>query len=340
MPLLPYIEQIVAGQELSEADSQAAMKLVLAGLASAPQLAALLMGMRMKGTTVNELVGFARAMREMAAPVEVGLPGAVLLDTCGTGGDGQGTFNISTVVAFVVAGAGVHVAKHGSRSATTHCGSADILEDLGVKLAISPADAARAIREIGIGFLFAQSIHTAMRHAHPVRADLKMRTVFNLLGPLTNPVANVQVVGAPSPETAKLLAGALARLGMVRGYVVHGFDGLDEVTTTGPTLVYEIQEGQIKQRTLDPGDFAVHVATVADLKGGDTARNIEIVRAVLAGERGPHRDIVIANSAVALAAAAQVETFLEGAAVAAVSIDTGAAREKLEALVRFTQKCA
>jgi anthranilate phosphoribosyltransferase len=340
MPLLPYIEQIVAGQELSEADSQAAMKLVLAGLASAPQLAALLMGMRMKGTTVNELVGFARAMREMAAPVEVGLPGAVLLDTCGTGGDGQGTFNISTVVAFVVAGAGVHVAKHGNRSATSHCGSADILEALGVKLAISPADAARAIREIGIGFLFAQSIHTAMRHAHPVRADLKMRTVFNLLGPLTNPVANVQVVGAPSPETAKLLAGALARLGMVRGYVVHGFDGLDEVTTTGPTLVYEIQEGQIKQRTLDPGDFAVHVATVADLKGGDTARNIEIVRAVLAGERGPHRDIVIANSAVALAAAAQVETFLEGAAVAAVSIDTGAAREKLEALVRFTQKCA
>ena len=340
MTLLPYIEQIAAGQELSEADSFAAMHVVLAGNASAPQIAAFLMGMRMKGPTVDELVGFARSMREMAAPVAVGLPGVPLLDTCGTGGDGAGTFNISTLVAFVTAGAGVHVAKHGNRSASSDCGSADLFEALGVNLAISPADAARAIREIGIGFLFAQSIHTAMRHAHPVRADLKMRTVFNLLGPLTNPVANVQVVGAPSPETAKLLAGALARLGMVRGYVVHGFDGLDEVTTTGPTLVYEIQEGQIKQRTLDPGDFAVHVATVADLKGGDTARNIEIVRAVLAGERGPHRDIVIANSAVALAAAAQVETFLEGAAVAAVSIDTGAAREKLEALVRFTQKCA
>jgi len=339
MPLLPYIEQIAAGQELSAADAQAAMNLVLSGRASAPQLAAFLMGMRMKGATVDELVGFAGAMREMAAPVDVGMPGAVLLDTCGTGGDGVGTFNISTLVAFVVAGAGVHVAKHGNRSATSHCGSADILEALGVKLATSPANAARAVREIGIGFFFAQSIHSAMKHAHPVRADLRMRTVFNLLGPLTNPVANVQVVGTPSPETAKLLAGALARLGMVRGYVVHGFDGMDEVTTTGPTLVYEIQEGQIKQRTLDPDDFALRKANPEDLKGGDTARNLEIARAVLAGERGPHRDIVIANSAVALVAAAQVETFLEGAAVAVVSIDSGAAREKLDALVRFTHAC-
>lgn len=340
MPLLPFIEQIAAGQQLSEADAQAAMRVVLAGQAGDPQLAAFLMAMRMKGLTVDELVGFADVMREMAEPVEMGMPGAVLLDTCGTGGDGAGTFNISTLVAFVVAGAGVHVAKHGNRSATSHCGSADILEALGVKLAIAPADVARAIREIGIGFFFAQSIHTAMKHAHRVRADLKMRTVFNLLGPLTNPVANVQVVGTPTPETAKLMAGALARLGMVRGYVVHGFDGLDEVTTTGPTLVYEVQEGQIRKRTLDPGDFALPTAKPADLKGGDTARNLEIARAVLAGERGPQRDIVIANSAVALSAAAQVETFLEGAAVAAVSIDTGVARDKLEALVHFTQQCA
>jgi len=339
MSLLPYIEQIAAGQELSEADSLAAMHVVLAGKATAPQLAAFLTAMQIKGPTVNELIGFARAMREMAAPVEVGLPGVPLLDTCGTGGDGQGTFNISTLVAFVVAGAGVHVAKHGNRSASSDCGSADIFEALGVKITISPADAARAIREIGIGFLFAQSIHTAMKHAHPVRAALRTRTVFNLLGPLTNPVANVQVVGAPSPEAAKLLAGALARLGMVRGYVVHGFDGLDEVSTTGPTLVYEIQEGQVKQRTLDPDDFAVRKAALADLKGGSKARNLEIARAVLAGERGPQRDIVIANSAVALVAIAQVETFLEGAAVAAVSIDTGAARDKLEALARFTQNC-
>jgi len=339
MSLLPYIEQIAAGQELSEADSFAAMHVVLAGQATAPQLAAFLTAMQIKGPTVDELIGFARVMREMAVPVEVGLPGIPLLDTCGTGGDGQGTFNISTLVALVAAGAGVHVAKHGNRSASSDCGSADIFEALGVNLAISPAGAARAIREIGIGFLFAQSIHTAMKHAHPVRAALRTRTVFNLLGPLTNPVANVQVVGAPSPEAAKLLAGALARLGMVRGYVVHGFDGLDEVSTTGPTLVYEIQEGQVKQRTLDPDDFAVRKAALADLKGGSKARNLEIARAVLAGERGPQRDIVIANSAVALVAIAQVETFLEGAAVAAVSIDTGAARDKLEALARFTQNC-
>jgi anthranilate phosphoribosyltransferase len=340
MSLLPYIEQIAAGQELSEAGSLAAMHVILAGEASAPQIAAFLMGMRMKGPTVDELIGFARAMREMAAPVDVGMPGVPILDTCGTGGDGQGTFNISTLVAFVVAGAGVHVAKHGNRSASSDCGSADMLEALGVKIAIAPADAARAIREIGIGFLFAQSIHTAMKHGHPVRADLKMRTVFNLLGPLTNPAANVHVAGAPSPETAKLLAGALARLGIVRGYVVHGFDGLDEVSTTGPTLVYEIQEGQVKQRTLDPDDFAVSKAVLADLKGGSKARNLEIAHAVLAGERGPHRDIVIANSAVALVAVGQVDTFLEGAAVAAVSLDSGAARGKLEALARFTQNCA
>lgn len=339
MSLLPYIELIGARQGLSEADSHAAMHLILTGEASAAQLAAFLMAMRMKGPTVDELVGFARAMREMAAPIDVGLPGVPLLDTCGTGGDGAGTFNISTLVALVAAGAGVHVAKHGNRSASSACGSADLLEAMGIELAISPNDAVRAIREIGIGFLFAQSIHTAMKHAHPVRTALRMRTVFNLLGPLTNPVANVQVVGVPSPESAGLLAGALARLGMVRGFVVHGSDGLDEVTTTGPTMVFEVQEGQMKQRTMEPVDFAVRTAVPADLKGGNVARNLEIAHAVLAGERGPHRDIVIANSAVALVAVAQVETFLEGAALAAVSLDTGAARGKLEALARFTQAC-
>jgi len=340
MSLLPYIERAGARQELSEGDAHAAMHLILAGETGAAQLAAFLMALRMKGLTVDEMVGFARAMREMAAPVDVGLPGVPLLDTCGTGGDGAGTFNISTLVALVVAGVGVHVAKHGNRSASSACGSADLLEALGVRLAVSPADSARAIREIGIGFLFAQSIHSAMKHAHPVRAELKMRTVFNLLGPLTNPAANVQVVGAPSAGAAELLAGALARLGMVRGFVVHGCDGLDEVTTTGPTMAFEIQEGQVKQRTLEPEDFGLRrPAAAGDLKGGDMARNLEIAHAVLAGARGPHRDVVIANSAVALVAVARVETFLEGAALAAVSLDSGAARAKLEALVQFTQAC-
>jgi len=336
MSLLPFIERLAGHGNLSESDAQAAMQTILEGRASQPQIAAFLMGMRMKSPTVDELVGFARAMRAMAQTVDVDLAGQPLLDTCGTGGDGSGTFNISTIAAFVVAGAGVHVAKHGNRSASSRCGSADLLEAMGIELALPPAEVARAIREVGIGFLFAQAMHSAMKHAHPVRADLKMRTVFNLLGPLTNPAsANAQLAGAPSADAAELIAQALARLGLRRGFVVHGSDGLDEVTTTGPTLAFEIHEGRVERRTLEPEDFAVHAASPADLKGGDKVRNLEIARAVLAGERGAHRDIVIANAATALVAAGQVETFLEGAAVAAVSLDTGAARGKAEALARF-----
>ena len=295
------------------------------------------MGLRMKGETVDELVGFARAMREMAAPVAVGLNGQTLLDTCGTGGDGTGTFNISTLAAFVAAGAGVRVAKHGNRSMSSRCGSADLLESLGIEIAVPPAEAARAIREVGIGFFFAPAFHTAMKHANPVRKDLRMRTVFNFLGPLTNPAgATAQIVGAPSVRAAELMAGALAALALHRGFVVHGSDGLDEITTTGPTLVFEIHDGKVERRTLEPTDFAVPIAAPEALKGGDRERNLEIARAVLGGGRGPHRDIVLVNAAAALVAAGKVETFLEGMAIAAVSIDSGAAREKAEALARFT----
>jgi anthranilate phosphoribosyltransferase len=336
MSLLPYIERLAERHDLSEADAQAAMRIILEGRASQPQIAAFLMGMRMKSPTAEELVGFARAMRLMATRVEVDLEGEPLLDTCGTGGDRAGTFNISTVAAFVIAGAGVRVAKHGNRSASSQCGSADLLESMGIDLALPPAETARAIREIGIGFLFAQAMHTAMKHAHPVRADLRMRTVFNLLGPLTNPAAaNAQLAGAPSPEAAELIANALAKLGLCRGFVVHGSDGLDEVTTTGPTLAFEIRDGAVERRTLEPTDFALPVASAADLKGGDRTRNLEIARAVLDGERGPRRDIVIANAATALVAAGRVTTFLEGAALAAVSLDSGAARAKVEALAAF-----
>ena len=208
---------------------------------------------------------------------------------------------------------------------------------MGIGIAFSPREAARAIREVGIGFLFAPAVHTAMKHAQPVRVDLKMRTVFNLLGPLTNPAgANAQLAGAPSPKAAELIAGALAALGLSRGFVVHGSDGLDEITTTGPTLVFEIRDGTVERRTLEPADFAVPTAVPADLKGGDRARNAAIAHAVLSGRRGPHRDIVLANAAAALVAAGRVPTFLEGAAIAAVSIDSGAARGKVEALARFT----
>ncbi|MBZ5725255.1 MAG: anthranilate phosphoribosyltransferase [Acidobacteriia bacterium] len=340
MSLLPYLERVAEKVNLPAADAEAAMHCILSGQASQPQIAAFLMALRMKGETVDELVGFARGMRRMAAPVDIGLEGKALLDTCGTGGDGLGTFNISTISAFAVAGAGVRVAKHGNRSISGHCGSADLLESMGIAIALSPANSARAIREIGIGFFFAPAFHTAMKHAHPVRVDLKMRTVFNLLGPLTNPAgASAQVVGAPSPEFAALMAGALAALGLAHGFVVHGSDGLDEITTTGPTLAFEVREGKVERRMLEPADFALPTALPLDLKGGDLARNAAIAKAVLSGERGPQRDIVLANAAAGLVAAGRVETFLEGAAIAAVSLDTGAARGKVEALARFTQSC-
>jgi anthranilate phosphoribosyltransferase len=335
MTLLPFIEKLVARRGLSAEEARDAMGTILAGEASEALLAAFLTALRMKGETVEELVGFARAIREKAAPVVVGIDGP-LLDTCGTGGDFAGTFNISTVAAFVVAGAGVRVAKHGNRSITSQCGSADLLEALGIEIAIAPAESARAIREIGIGFLFAPAVHSAMRHAQPVRRELKMRTAFNLLGPLTNPAgADAQIAGAPSEEAAGLIAGALAALGLRRGFVVHGCDGLDEITTTGPTLAFEIREGRAERRTLEPEDFALPRAAAADLKGGDKARNLAIARAILDGETGPRRDIVLANAAAGLAAAGKVETFREGMAIAAVSIDSGAARRKVEDLARF-----
>jgi anthranilate phosphoribosyltransferase len=293
------------------------------------------MGLRVKGETVDELVGFARVMRRMATPIDVGLPGETLLDTCGAGGDGADTFNISTVAAFVVAGAGVRVAKHGNRAVSSPlgCGSVDLLDSLGIVLPATPEDTARAIREVGIGFIFAPGVHTAMKHAAPVRAELRLRTVFNLLGPLTNPAnANVQLVGAPSERTAGLLAGALAVLGLKRGFVVHGSDGLDEITVTGPSVVYEIRNGEVERRTLEPSDFALRTATRDELRGGEKLRNCDIAQSVLNGAQGAPRDIVIANAAAALVAAGKVETFLEGAAIAAVSIDSGAARRKVAEL--------
>ena len=338
MSLLPYLERVLAHQNLSIDDARAAMQVILGGHASPPQIAAFLVALRMKGETADELAGFARTMRELAVKVDPQLNGATLLDTCGTGGDCSGTFNISTIAAFVVAGAGVHVAKHGNRSISSSCGSADLLEALRIKLAPAPEQSARAIREVGIGFLFAPAIHTAMKHAQPVRLELKTRTVFNLLGPLTNPAgATAQLVGAPSAAAAELMAGALVSLGLRRGFVVHGSDGLDEITTTGPTLAFEIRDGRIERRELEPTDFAVPAASPAEIRGGHKARNLEIAQAVLAGERGPQRDIVLANAAAALVAAGKVETFLEGTAIAAVSIDTGAAREKVETLALFTQ---
>ncbi len=340
MSLLPYLEPVTEKRNLTAEQAREAMRVILGGQASQPQLAGFVIAMRMKGETVEELVGFARAMREMAVPVEHGLVGETLLDTCGTGGDGAGTFNISTIAAFVVAGAGVHVAKHGNRSISNRGGgSADLLEAMGIQIALPPAESARAIREVGIGFLFAPHVHAAMKHANPVRTDLKMRTFFNLLGPLTNPAgASAQLAGVPSSRAGELISGALAAMGLKRGFVVHGSDGLDEITTTGTTLAFEIRDGHVERRTLEPEDFAVRRASPEDLVGGDKARSLEIATAVLAGTRGPQRDIVLVNAAAALVAAGKVDTFLEGMAIGTVSIDSGAARRKAAELAAFTSR--
>jgi anthranilate phosphoribosyltransferase len=339
MSLLPYLHRAIRREDLDTAAAQGAMEVILNGRASTAQIAAFLVALRMKGETAGELIGFARAMRAMSNRVTPLLEGEPLLDTCGTGGDAQGTFNISTIAAFVVAGAGVRVAKHGNRSTSSHCGSADVLERLGVKVAVEAEHVACAIREVGIGFMFAPAFHPAMKHAQAARLELKTRTIFNLLGPLTNPAgATAQLVGAPSPEAAGLMAEALAALGLARGFVVHGSDGLDEITITGSTLAFEISRGRVACRTIGPEDFGVETAPPEELKGGDADANCEIARAVLAGARGPKRDVVLVNSAAALVVADRAGSFAEGMAAAAESIDSGAARRKVEALAAFTRE--
>ena len=326
-------------EDLIEAEALAVMNEILSGQSTPTLIGALLVALSMKGETVDEIVGFARAMRSQASRIPCKTPASELVDTCGTGGDGSQSFNISTVSAFVVAGAGVHVAKHGNRSISSRCGSADVLEAAGVNVALTPEQMARSIDEVGIGFLFAPAIHTAMKHAGPVRAELKMRTVFNVLGPLTNPAgAAAQVLGVFEDRLAPMLAEALAHLGTARAFVVHGSDGLDEITTTGATRVAEVSGAGVSERTLTPNDFGLPRAEPQDLTGGDREENAAILRAILDGTRGPKRDIVLANASAALVAAGRAGNFREGVGLAEASIDGGKAKEKLDELARFTQQ--
>ena len=338
---------LAQGQDLSRSEAQNAMEEILSGRSEPVQIAQLLAALRFKGETVDELVGFATAMRRHATPVFSALrlpPGAVLVDTAGTGGDARGTFNISTVAAFVIAGAGVHVAKHGNRAFTSSCGSADVLEELGVRMDLPMERVARAIEEIGIGFLFAPAAHTAMRHAMTARRELKVRTVFNLLGPLTNPAgASAQIVGAFDASFTELMARALGELGVRRAFVVHGADGLDEISISEQTSVAEVRDGGVKSYTVAPEDFGLRRAPLESIRGGDVKHNARILTHILGGhdtphEHGPHRDIVLANSAAALVAAGRATDFLDGVRQAAESIDCGAARAKLDALIAFTQE--
>ena len=335
--LLHYLHRVAARENLSAGDAREAMLAILSGDATTAQIAAFLAALRTKGETADELLGFARAMREKSARVDAGLDSQPLLDTCGTGGDSASTFNISTIAAFVAAGAGIRVAKHGNRSISSRCGSADVLEALGVKVSLSNEDAARAIREVGIGFLFAPMLHPAMKHAQPARLELKMRTVFNLLGPLTNPAgATCQLIGAPSADAAELMAQALAGLDTQHAFVVHGSDGLDEVTTTGPTAVYQVKRQHIRKLAWQPADFGVKQSKPEDLRGGDRGQNREIAVAVLNGQRGAHRDIVLVNAAAALMAAGAAAYPREAMAQAAESVDSRAAWRKVEHLAHFT----
>jgi len=327
---LSYLHRIAAGEHLSAADAQLAMNALLEGDATPAQIAGFAVAIKMRGESAPELTGFARALREHMIVVDAG---ENLIDTCGTGGDHSGTFNISTVAAFVMAGAGARVAKHGGRSASSLTGSADVLEALGVRISMTPDEAAGAIREIGIGFLFAPNLHPAMKHAAPVRRELKMRSVFNLIGPLANPArAGTQLIGAPSPETAQLMAEALAALGTEHSFIVHGHDGLDEITTTGPTDVYEVWTGRVEKHLWMPSDFGVKRAFGEQLLGGDAARNAQIVVGILSGAHGPMRDIVLVNAAAGMVASGIAGDLRGGVELAEKSIDSGSASEKLNEL--------
>ncbi len=337
MAFLDTLHRLINRESLSAAEARGAMAEILRGEVSTPRITAFLTALRMKGETADELRGLAMAMRDSAVKVEHGITGEPVLDTCGTGGDAQGTVNVSTIVTFVVAGAGVKVAKHGNRSVSSRCGSADLLEALGVKIVMRPELIGRSIREVGIGFLFAQALHPAMKHAAQARLELKTRTAFNLLGPLTNPAgATAQLVGAPSVHAAELMAVTLAGLGLQRGYVVHGDSGLDEISTTGESVMLGIMRGAIDHRTVRPEDFGVPRASLEELRGGDVEANRDLALAVLNGAKGAHRDIVLVNTAAALMAASKVMDPMEGARLAAESIDSGAALAKLKALVEYT----
>lgn len=332
-----YIKKVEAGSDLSRQEAELAMEEILSGRSDEETIVALLTVLRAKGETVGELVGFARAMRRHVTPVfaDGARPQQLLVDTCGTGGDSSGTFNISTAAAFVAAGAGVYVAKHGNRSISSKCGSADVLEALGVSLDVSPERVGAAIREIGIGFLYAPALHTAMRHAMPARRRLG-RTAFNLLGPLTNPAgARAQVAGVFSAKVVEKVALVLSELDVERAFIVHGDGGLDEISLSGETTVGDVRHAAVQLYRITPEDFGLERAPLDAISGGDAARNAGLIRAIFSGEKGPRRDIVVANASAAIVAAGRAADFLEGALLAAQSIDSGAALKKLDALIAF-----
>ncbi len=329
------LKKAVEGFDLTRGEARSAMETIMNGEATDAQIGGFLVAMRLKGETVEEIASFARVMREKATRIDVGDDD--VLDTCGTGGDGARTFNISTAAAFVAAGAGVRVAKHGNRSVSSSCGSADVLATMGVKIDIPPERVSECIRLTGIGFLFAPLLHASMKHAIGPRRELAIRTFFNILGPMTNPAgAKRQLLGVYSEALVEIVAGVLADLGSVRAYVVHGEDGLDELSTTGGTKVAEIDRGTIRTYRVIPDDFGISRVNPVELAGGDAELNAKLLTGVLEGEKGPRRDIVLLNAAFAIAAGGRASSPQEGFALAVESLDSGAAMDVYRRMREFT----
>jgi anthranilate phosphoribosyltransferase len=332
-----YLSRLIRRNDLNEEEMAALIGEIMSGNVTDAQIGAILAALASKGETYSELAGAARAMRRKAIRIQTNAD--VVVDTCGTGGDSAHTFNISTTAAFVVAGCGVTVAKHGNRSVSSKCGSADLLEALGVNLEVGPEVVEEAVREIGIGFLFAPLFHGAMRHAAKARKELGVRSIFNMLGPLTNPAgANCQLIGVYAPELTEMFAQALKRLGARHAFIVHGHDGLDEISVCAPTRVSELKDGMIRTCDISPEQLLGRNADPADMLGGSPVENAQITRKILEGETGPKRDVVVVNAGVALVAAGVAQDFSDGIRMAESSIDEGKAAKKLEALIRFTNE--
>jgi anthranilate phosphoribosyltransferase len=330
------IAALVDGRSLTESQAAAVMDEIMSGEATPAQFGAFVTALRLKGETVDEIAGMARVMRDKARRVHVEGP---LLDTCGTGGDASGSFNVSTAAAFVAAGAGARVAKHGNRAMTSRCGSADVLEALGARIDLSPEQVAACLEETGFGFMFAPGFHPAMKFAAGPRREIGVRTVFNILGPLTNPAgATCQVLGVADPSLAEKMALVLARLGSRRALVVHGRDGLDEMSISGPTLVWELAGGGVRQYEVTPQEAGLTPSKAASVSGGTPEENAAALREVLSARPGPLRDIVLLNAAAGLVAFDMASTLAEGVAMAAAAIDGGAARERLERFVAISNR--
>jgi anthranilate phosphoribosyltransferase len=333
------IDKLQRRVDLTVEEAAGAMDTIMDGAAAPAQIAGFLIGLAMKGERPDEIVGLARTMRARASKLSRSF--APVFDTCGTGGDGAHTFNVSTVAALVLAACGVRVAKHGNRSASSRCGSADLLETLGVNIAAPPAVVERCLEHAGIAFLFAQVFHPSMRHAGPTRKELGVRTAFNLLGPLTNPAgATRQLVGVPRPELTELVARSLAQLGADRAWVVHGADGLDEISTTGYTKISECRAGAVNTFYLHPADVGLPKATPRDLRGGEAEDNAGIARAVLSGAKGPRRDVVLLNAGASLLIAGRVNGIPDGIAMAADAIDSGRAGDVLQRLTALSHEAS